>query len=377
MLIFTSPPLSAGTYSDLGSCVDPSQHGGGNQSGPFLSRSLHAAPEACSSTRQFFQLFSDADAANDLDFLVSNNFFVAPVHPYMTDTNINDFARYLDIVDGVNEYGYPWRDLELTFNYFHAADAAANYDTFGDPDHRMLFKFSTVTTDNKNHIDMYLNHPADNAGYDTGGYIAFDPDPKEDNLPAECDEVKSNDISVGVGYRSYRVPGQSAAITEPDPNWHTPGRGNGARVNHESQHIMFASRGVASGTTLGFPDEMLAMAAEYLSGAGWRNTERSTYNSIYDRPLVLPPAVELPPDGQPNDRNWWVGSTYNHWYLWGIYLLQQFPGQDTTSIYDDLLYEYVRTPVGLGFYNNQMWALAKTLEQSKYSSLGATTPAYA
>ena len=282
----------------------------------------------------------------------------------MSPQNIDAFARSLDILTGVNEFNYGWRDLELTFNYFHAADGSSQYGSFADPNHRMLFNWSTVTTDNKNHIDMYLNHPADSAGYDRYKSFPFNLDPQEDNNQADCDEVDDNDISVSVGYRGYRPASAPDSIrTEADPTWFQSASGNGVRINHESQHLMFASRGV-QGNTKGFPDEALAMGAEYLSGASARDSARPVYNSVYDWPLVLPSTAT----------NKDVGVAYSHWYLWMAYLLQQF-GADSTRIDDDLVYKWVRQRDAGGNYNNQMWALAKALEGGEYAGLGGSTGA--
>jgi parallel beta-helix repeat protein len=276
----------------------------------------------------------------------------------MNGNQPRDFLRALDSPDSArkNEFHVNFKDTELSYNYFHAADSTKNY---GSPSlngqHMLFFPSDVADTTDRNHIDIYLNSPSDGGVWDIYPAHLDDPDKKEDlPLTGTCAEYFSNAVQSGAVLRGYRVASPNFFYIHPDSDatWYASGKAENTRINHESQHLFYSSRGYNAN---GFPNEMFSMTAEYLMGAHERDAERPVYNSVYDRPLPNPSI----PDPKA------VGLAFSHWYLWGMYLTQQFVG-DTTNIYDDLFYKYIRQS------NHGMAGLAQTLTDNAYASLGAT-----
>lgn len=358
ILVLTHPPPRCLAYSindPIPGCVI--QTPGGKYQAPYL-RAPSALQQTCLNSYTRYNI-PDPDIDADYDLLYSG-FFLN--HPYMSGNQPRDFLRALDHPDsaGKNEFHVNQKDTQLLFNYLHAADSTAYYGSpsFGGP--KMLF-FTSSPQDqaDRDHIDIYLNHPSDNIIADFYPAHYENPDKKEDfPLTGPCLEYYNNAIQSGAIYRGKRVaPDFFTVVRDSDATWYQSGNFEQTRINHESQHLFFSSAG-RSGSS--FPNETLSMAAEFIGGGQLRDATRSVYNTVYDRPL-----------------NWGFGDAakvnlgYSHWYLWMAYLYLKFPG-DTTRIEDDLLYKYVRYKEG-SIYNNQMYGLAQTLANSAYASLGGAT----
>ena len=309
----------------------------------------------------------DSQINADVDLLYSGR-FVSTGYPYMDNVRLAAFLRTLDADAGQNEFHQGWKDLQLGFNYFHTRDTTQYYGTFGTSNN-MLFTFGNTPVSERNHIDIYLNHKDDNIGADfypahSGGGQPY-PDKKEDGDPNVCDEYSDNAVQAGAGHRGVRGTGSCVnnycIDYQADSTWYLGGHGTNVRINHETQHLFRASRGLFGADGWGFPNETFSMGNEYLSGAGPRDAERPVYNTVYDWSLVQP--ATLPPN--------YVGLAYGHWYLWMAYLSQQFPG-DTTKVEDDLLYRYTHYIDSTGVFNNRMFGLARVLDGAAYSSLGGS-----
>jgi hypothetical protein len=346
---YTHDAWSDKVYGRDGSCI-PDGHGGPNNSGPLRAGSAPQSLQQCVPTREVYNSFPLPHLDQDIDLLLSGN-FDATSYPYMDNSRINIYLRSMD-ADSSNEFHKPRRDFQLVWDYFHGKDSTRYYGTFGLGNPNLDFDYSNVPDAEENHVDIYLNHPNDGLGdqYPYQGPA----EPQEDGNPALCDEYNLNTFSHGGGFKS--TLGSCGWVSNPDPDWHLSGERASLVAQHEFQHVCFRGD---SGP--GFPNEAFSMAAEYLVGASVRDSHRPLVNTIYDRPLV-------------NVLDSFNAHHYRNWYLWGIYLSQQFAG-DTTRIEDDLIYKWVRNKNELGAMEQSMKGIARVLSGSEYAGLGGSTGA--
>ena len=358
-LIMLSPTKSRayGPNDPVDACVKKKQ-GGPNPSGTLLAPST--TQQTCLDS---YVRYVIPDGLIDVDYdLLYSGYFAN--HPFMNGLQPRGFLRALDHPDsaGKNEFHINWTDTQLNFNYFHAADSTAYYGSasFGGPN-MIFFPSSNQQQSDRDHIDVYLNHPLDGGTWDFYPAHTNDPDMKEDfPLTAPCSEYYFNAVQSGAVYREYRTgPNYYAILRDSVATWYASNEDENAVVNHESQHLFNSSSG--HGGNAGFPNEMFSKGAEYMLGAQLRDARRPVWNNVYDRPLVNFPIFDT--------RD--VGLEYSHWYLWMAYLLQKFPG-DTTRIEDDLVFKYARFKEGTT-YSNRMYGLAQTLADPAYASLGGAT----
>jgi hypothetical protein len=356
--LFNTPPVHAEKVYDPapGSCVEDG-HGGSNNASHLRAGSLRQAPQQCDATRFFYDSFPLPHLNQDIDLLLSGYYF-STGYPYMNNARINTYLMSLD-ADSANEFHKLWRDFQLNFNYFKGANPTGYYQTFGAGNPNMHFDLQGMPDNEERHVDIYLLHPNDGVG--GGHYPSVVSDPQEDGSPTSCaDDYPLNSISLGAGFKS--TVGTCGYISSEDPNWHLSGERVSVVTQHEFQHLLFASRGGSSAP--GFPNEMFSMAAEYLVDASLRDDQRATDNLKYDLGLVN---TVTPGGGFDSDH-------YANWYLWGIYLSQQFAA-DTMQVEDDLLYKWVRNRNEFGFYDQEMHGLAHVLEAPEYANLGGSTGA--
>lgn len=318
----------------------------------------------CDSSGVKFTEYDDVQTSKDIQ-LIYGGLFVSTGFPYLDNGRINQYLAGLNVDALKNEYHVDWSDLELNYNYFHGKDSTQYYGTFGPgaPSCSLFSHLSGIAFSERNHVDVYLKHYLSGVPNDTyplrcvGAGTLGCADVKEDGNSSSCDEFSNNAIQSGAGHFGVRNQSNPFDIDYvADPTWHAQGKGTNVRTNHEYQHMLLASRRALTSNdeASGFPNETYSMAAEYLVGAGPRDSLRSVYNATYDIGLTTKDA----------------GKAYSHWYLWSAYLLQQFVG-DSTRIEDDLYYKWVRNRNPL---NNQldpyMSGLARALGGAEYDVLG-------
>ncbi|MCJ7508264.1 MAG: T9SS type A sorting domain-containing protein [candidate division Zixibacteria bacterium] len=97
-------------------------------------------------------------------------------------------------------------------------------------------------------------------------------------------------------------------------------------------------------------NETKSELARFLTGYKKVNVGVFNYNIAFDNPLPW-----FSPGPRPTSKYW-------HWYLWGVYLYEQFPGL-TDSIYDDLWYQYIRRESGTF---SGMYSLARMFEKDEF-----------
>jgi len=103
-------------------------------------------------------------------------------------------------------------------------------------------------------------------------------------------------------------------------------------------------------------DETFSELTRYLTGNFKLNRGIYDYNIPYDNSLLVLACCHS------------YTSKYWHWYLWGSYLYEQFPGA-TDSIQDDFMYQLVRLKEG-GFRLQGMYSLAKLFEMPEFHRFG-------
>jgi len=101
-------------------------------------------------------------------------------------------------------------------------------------------------------------------------------------------------------------------------------------------------------------NETKSELSRFLTGYKKVNIGVFNYNIPFDNPL--PWFSSGPP----------LTSKYWHWYLWGVYLYEQFPGL-TDSIHDDLWYQYIRRESGTF---SGMYSLARMFEKDEFKRYG-------
>ncbi|MEK7347441.1 MAG: FlgD immunoglobulin-like domain containing protein [Candidatus Eisenbacteria bacterium] len=318
----------------------------------------------CDTTWTRFNTFTSADVDKDVDLMIRKYFradavLPAPfsVYPYMTNVRINAYLEGLDLKQSENEFHKNWKDYQLTYNYFRGVDSSGYYGTFGsgNPNMQFLgFEQYPPSLAERNHVDIFFFHPIDPGPDRYPVQLTVSPVNEDGDLTTCLDEDERNTVRVSPGFDTVRDPENLFnTLVTPDSTWFVAGKHPNVRINHETQHLIYASR--PPKPSIGFPNETFSMAAEYLSGAGLRDAHRPLTNSVYDQSLI---------GGS-------IGLSYSHWYLWSVYLLQQFAG-DTTRVEDDLYYKWVRATDGSGSENNYMLGLARALDASEYSYLGGS-----
>jgi hypothetical protein len=120
---------------------------------------------------------------------------------------------------------------------------------------------------------------------------------------------------------------------------------------HELQHLCNAVKPVYDDPWV---DETKSELTRLLTGYKKVNLGVFNYNIPFDNPLP-----------------WlWPGPTFTskywHWYLWGAYLFEQFPGQ-TTSTEDDFWYQHVRRD-STAFTG--MYSITKLFEREEFKKYG-------
>ncbi len=118
------PATAYGPNDPVDACVKEKK-GGPQPSGPLRSGST-AAQITCLTSYSFLDLQSLPILDQDFDLLFSG-YFDNPRHPYMSDANLISFLKGLDDSLRQNEFHLNWKDIQLNFNYFHAADSVAYY----------------------------------------------------------------------------------------------------------------------------------------------------------------------------------------------------------------------------------------------------------
>jgi len=120
---------------------------------------------------------------------------------------------------------------------------------------------------------------------------------------------------------------------------------------HELQHLCNAINPAYDNSWI---NETKSELSRLLTGYEKVNLGVFNYNIAFDNPL---PLFFPGPD---------YTSKYWHWYLWGVYLYEQFPGL-TDSIYDDFWYQHTRRD-SLDFAG--MHSLAKSFEKEEFKKYG-------
>ena len=284
----------------------------------------------CTDVFTRFSAYDNPQIQLDVNLLI-DNMYTDPdslIHTVFEASDLNSYLHSLD-EDYDNEWGLPWTDLQLNYNYFHGKPEGSFF-TPATPESFLVFEsLSGYPASDTHHADVYLIHPSRGVNNTTPSPLT---DPEEDGDPAACDESTigtKNSTSSGGGYKGTRYPGSYYTTTvEVDPAWSTPGFSASIRLNHELQHMITASRQGALSNPM---NEMFSMGAEYLLGSN-PGLDALPANENVHVDISLMPANQAT-----------QGLAYSHQLLWMTYLLQRFQG-DSTTITDDMVYRWIRTP---------------------------------
>ncbi len=303
---------------------------------------------------------------DDVDFLVSAS--LSGVNE-VSDIELKRIARMLDRNSGANLLGHDETDLELIVNYFCAT---ASYSPTASP-HFELFPScpaSTVSVDNRDHIDFYL--------------ALADTDAHRGQCPSAFTSVEEDLPRSGTSYGEYHENSFHVLVGELNASGDTTHWPVDAAVGaaHEMQHVQWNSDRSEHGIALGhgnfneFFASAAAMAAIPRGGGtissdtpyaqsliGLVRTTESAGCTTMANVLNVEPCVDY---GWTDEQDCRTG--YVNWAAWSAYLMNRFA---ESSYEDDLLYRWLRARRDSdGRYMRDMCGLASVLDSVAYAGLG-------
>ncbi len=309
---------------------------------------------------------------DDVDFLVSASLSGANE---VSDIELKRIARMLDRNSGANLLGHDETDLELIVNYFCAT---ASYSPTASP-HFEFFPScpaSTVSVDNRDHIDFYL--------------ALADTDAQNGQCPSAFTSAEEDLPRSGTSYGEYHENSFHVLVGGLNASGDTTFWPIDAAVGaaHEMQHVQWNSDRSEFGMT---PDhgnfnEFFASAAAMAAiprGGGTISDDTPFAQSLIGliqttgsggcdnkvNVLRVEPCVdEIWTDEQD------CRTGYVNWAAWSAYLIHRFA---ESSYEDDLLYKWLRERRDSdGKYMRDMCGLASALDGEEYAGLGGDTLGY-
>lgn len=273
------------------------------------------------------------------------NLLLSPVVLSRIGAVVGDTEQAVDDLlwelDGLwdNEFGLPYHDFALIYNYFARPDYPYGQRPGEDPSN-VLFNLGYPDSSEENHVDFYL---AGNEAELPGDWTTC-----VGLYPSGFWDWDEDSTSTITAYHFNSLQGYDGpyGLDAGNPNWYKSGRACNLRFNHEYQHMCFRSNTGMQST--GWPNEFFSTAAEYLSGVA----PDSSY--LWQLQYDLPCGQSLL--GQGYD----ALNPYGMWRLFAVYLLQQF-NTDESSYEDDLLYQWLRAVTQSYTADRGMYQLGEVL----------------
>jgi len=297
--------------------------------------------------------WSDTRIKKDFNLLLSPK-VLARIGVVVGDTQqaVDNLLDELDYMQN-NEFGLPYHDFALVYNYFSQAE-----HLYGDPawgsQQNLLFHLDYPDSQ-QNHVDLYLaayNYGPEESSYGFAGVC-----------PSTFWDFGEDSLSYAATYHRNSLQDYDGpnGLDAENPDWYKSGGACNVRFDHEFQHLCYQSNtGWPSDT--GWPNEMLSSAAEYLSGVA---TGSGFFEPIYDVACDAGLIGANATSDRYRYHPFWM------WRLFAAYLFHQF-NPNESDYTDDLLYKWNSTWTQYeseGLTRPGLYALAKELENSPWDTM--------